>query len=144
MFDLRFLQAQLSILIPESSGYGTDCTKTLMKIRHPQLASGLGSALKKILEVKIDKNISHENWDAEELDPKQLAYAANDVLYLHDLQNKLIIGLGIEKTILYRQAMFAICTSAQLQVQGYTDLLVYTKDDYETVKANRDWWQSRL
>lgn len=144
MFDLRFLQAQLTMYIPHSYGYGIHCTKTLMKIRHPHMASGLGSALKRILEVKVDKNISHDNWDAEELDPKQLVYAANDVLYLHELHNKLTTEMGIDKHLTYREAMMGICISARLQVQGYTDLLVYAKDDYETVKANRDWWQSRL
>lgn len=146
MFDLRFLQAQLGIFIPSSTnGFSNKihCTKALMKMVHPKLASGLGSALKRILEVKINKNISHENWDAEELDEKQIAYACNDVLYLHELRDKLVGRLDPMGYLSYIKAMTTISYSSQLQVEGYTDLLVYKKDEYEEVKKNRDWWLSK-
>lgn len=135
MFDLRFLQAQLRTIL--ESGKMVDCTKTMMKIARPQKNCGLGRVTQDVVGVKLDKNIEHGHWADEELTPKQLVYAAGDVLYLHDIYDKLEEEIPIE---VYSDAMIAITLSSTLQVQGYTDLLVYKKDEYEEVKKNREWW----
>ena len=45
------------------------------------------NALKQILDVDIDKDQTRSDWLA--LSPEQLSYAANDVLYLMNLSNKI-------------------------------------------------------
>ena len=46
------------------------------------------NALKQILDVDIDKGETRSNWLARPLSPAQLSYAANDVLYLMNLSEK--------------------------------------------------------
>ena len=46
------------------------------------------NALKQMLEVDIDKGETRSNWLARPLSPAQLSYAANDVLYLMNLSEK--------------------------------------------------------
>ena len=46
------------------------------------------NALKQMLDVDIDKGETRSNWLARPLSPAQLSYAANDVLYLMNLSEK--------------------------------------------------------
>ena len=46
------------------------------------------NALKQMLDVDIDKGETRSNWLARPLSPAQLSYAANDVLYLMNLYEK--------------------------------------------------------
>ncbi|MFP8816080.1 ribonuclease D [Acinetobacter johnsonii] len=46
------------------------------------------NALKQMLDVDIDKGQTRSNWLARPLSPAQLSYAANDVLYLMNLSEK--------------------------------------------------------
>ncbi|WP_104505802.1 ribonuclease D [Acinetobacter indicus] len=62
------------------------------------------NALKQVLEVDIDKAQTRSDWLARPLSPEQLQYAANDVLYLmqlaekiqQDLQQKSLLNLVVE------------------------------------------------
>jgi len=47
------------------------------------------NALKHMLDVEIDKDQTRSDWLARPLSPEQLSYAANDVLYLMNLSNKI-------------------------------------------------------
>lgn len=47
------------------------------------------NALKQVLHVDIDKDQTRSNWLARPLTPQQLEYAANDVVYLLELSNKI-------------------------------------------------------
>lgn len=47
------------------------------------------NALKQMLDVDIDKGETRSNWLARPLSPAQLSYAANDVLYLMNLSEKI-------------------------------------------------------
>jgi len=137
MFDIKFLYGHLGIrAYPE-------CTKILMKILHPELPSGLGSALRDILGVTIDKGITHD-WGVPELSDEQIKYACQDVLYLHRLYKKLRETLGVNpKRANYYEAMSTAQGIAELEVEGYTDLFKYEQDPYDQVKANRDWWDKQ-
>ena len=46
------------------------------------------NALKQMLDIDIDKGETRSNWLARPLSPAQLSYAANDVLYLMNLSEK--------------------------------------------------------
>ncbi|WP_349929606.1 HRDC domain-containing protein [Acinetobacter sp. A1-4-2] len=52
------------------------------------------NALKHILDVDIDKDQTRSDWLARPLSSEQLTYAANDVLYLMNLSNKIQQELG--------------------------------------------------
>lgn len=47
----------------------------------------LGNALLELIDIEISKSAQKSNWFTRPLSKKQLDYAANDVLYLHDLYN---------------------------------------------------------
>jgi ribonuclease D len=47
------------------------------------------NALKQMLDIEIDKDQTRSNWLARPLTPEQLNYAANDVLYLMNLSDKI-------------------------------------------------------
>ena len=66
------------------------CTKIASKLcrtftdRH-----GLKSLVQDLLGTEISKEKQSSDWGAEELSDEQLHYAANDVLYLHQLKDRL-------------------------------------------------------
>lgn len=139
MFDLRFLKSGMRVDV----GGRIECTKTLMKICHPEMQSGLGVSLRKIVDVVIDKKIFREiknDWDAEPLSRKQVLYAAGDVLYLHKLLRKLKLDCKWHDLERYASAMTAIRRMASLQVEGYTDLFDYRQNAYDTTLEQRNWW----
>lgn len=141
-FDLQFIMAGLGTKIKGD----VHCTKTLMKILHPELRSGLGSSLRDILNVKIDKNIKHE-WDKPILSTRQLEYAANDVLYLHDLRNQLFEDMYLshsEKINIYLDAVQALKTKAELTVQGYGDVFAYEQNKYSETHTQRELWLNEM
>lgn len=47
------------------------------------------NALKQMLDIEIDKDQTRSDWLARPLSPEQLNYAANDVIYIMQLANKL-------------------------------------------------------
>jgi ribonuclease D len=139
-FDLKFLQANLGLMhSPE-----IQCTKTLIKIVYPQLKSGLAHSLRKVLQIIIDKDIDHSKWNCEKLSDEQVKYAVQDIIHLHKLHETLKKeAIRIGKYDTYRHAMNAILIKSRLDIEGYTDLLQYEKEDPEKIKAQIDWWKER-
>lgn len=138
LFDLRFIKAGMAI---SPMWVGIECTKTLMKIAHPELHAGLAAALRDVLGARISKAEQKTDWFADELTEEQLWYACADVLYLHELKDKLYTELSLHQRTVYRNAVHAIVIKAGLEVEGYTDLLDYDKGDSEVVISNRNWWR---
>lgn len=139
MFDLRFLKSGMRLDVAGK----IECTKTLMKICHPEHRSGLGVSLREVIKVSIDKKIFREiknDWDAEPLSKKQVVYAACDVLYLHKLLKQLKLNCKWHELERYSTAMAAIRRIASLQVEGYTDLFDYPQNSYEKTLEQRNWW----
>jgi ribonuclease D len=137
MFDLRFIKAHIH---PRLEGYNSLCTKTLMKIVHPDKSAGLQASLRDVLKVNISKKHQTSNWDAKKLSRSQLCYAATDVIYLNKLHNTLEAKLTPHEKEIYKTALQTIRSKASLEVEGYTGLLDYEKDNAEEVLANRNWW----
>lgn len=50
---------------------------------------GIKELCRQLLKVEISKNEGASYWGAHELSPEQKRYAANDVIYLHDLKKEL-------------------------------------------------------
>jgi len=138
MFDLRFLLAGTGKKINGK----IECTKTLMKIVHPELKSGLAAALREVRKVILKKGIRHE-WDVETLSKEQINYASGDVLELHGLFRNLQIDMTPENFSVYRRAMKAIQQIAELEIEGYTDLFTYEQNNLEKTLKQRNWWIQR-
>jgi ribonuclease D len=66
------------------------CTKIASKlVRTYTDKHGLKDLVKELLSVDLSKEQQSSDWGAPELSEKQLAYAANDVAYLHRLKDVL-------------------------------------------------------
>jgi ribonuclease D len=51
--------------------------------------TSLGAMILQLFGIELDKKMQKVNWELRPLQPKQLTYAANDVLYLLQLKNEL-------------------------------------------------------
>src|SRR5215216_818913 len=87
-FDLAFLVRDLGVW-PQSIADTKIAARILdpkkLRFKHPITGKGCHSLLclvKYFHNIDLDKSIAVSNWFAEELDPAQLAYAENDVIYL--------------------------------------------------------------
>ncbi len=84
-FDIAVLYHALGVMT--SPVY---CTKIASKlIRTYTDRHGLKDLCRELLDVEISKQQQSSDWGADELSEAQQAYAASDVLYLHDLKEKL-------------------------------------------------------
>jgi len=136
LFDLQFIKAWTGI---EVCG-PVHCTKTLMKMLRPSSLSGLGSALRTVIGVKINKKIDHNKWKNSHLSARQKEYMSNDVRYLPTLAKTLIGSARPGFLDRYQDAMMAIKLKAFLEVEGYTDLLGYEQETPKKTDELRQWW----
>ncbi len=91
-FDIMMLYKHLSIMT--NNLY---CTKIASKlVRTYTEKHGLLSLCKSLLNIEISKEQTCTDWGAETLTEEQKLYAANDVLYLHALKEKLDVLLTRE------------------------------------------------
>jgi ribonuclease D len=104
------------------------CTKIAAKMtrtftdRH-----GLKDLCKEILGVELSKQQQSSDWGAEELTPEQQKYAANDVLYLHQLKAKLDHALAREGRVDLARACFDFLPArAELDRLGWADPDIFT------------------
>jgi ribonuclease D len=74
------------------------CTKIASKLARTYTSNhGLKSLVAELIGVELDKRSQSSDWgNKEELSPEQLTYAANDVLYLLELREKLTAMLQRE------------------------------------------------
>ena len=91
-FDLAILSRTFGIKIRNIY-----CTKIASKIvRSYTDRHGLKELCRELLGVEISKHEQTSYWGAEILRNEQLKYAANDVLYLHEIKEKLDVMLQRE------------------------------------------------
>lgn len=136
LFDYRFLKKGLGIDL----GGKVDCTKTMMKVFHPELKAGLASSYRNILGLIVSDSKAKSNWNAHTLDLEQLQYAAEDVMDLRLLAAKLYTLANIRDQTIYNRAIFTIRSKASLEVEGFTDVLDYEQNEYELTLQQRTWW----
>lgn len=92
-FDVALLSYSFNIQI--NSIY---CTKIASKlVRTYTNRHGLKDLCKELLGIELSKQEQTSDWGREKLTPSQKEYATSDVLYLHDLKNKLDSLLKREK-----------------------------------------------
>ena len=99
------------------------CTKIASKlVRTSTDRHGLKDLCRDLLGVDLSKHQQSSDWGADELSPEQLTYAASDVLYLHQLRERLDALLAREGRAEIAAACFAFlpCRAA-LDLLGWDD-----------------------
>lgn len=103
------------------------CTKIASKlVRTYTDKHGLKDLVRELLGVELSKEQQSSDWGAEELSEKQLAYAANDVAYLHQLKDALDAMLAREDRTRLAKACFDFLPSrAALDLAGWEDTDIF-------------------
>ena len=103
------------------------CTKIASKlVRTYTDRHGLKNLLDELLGVDISKLQQMSDWGAETLTEAQLAYAASDVLYLHQLRDALNARLEREgRTDLAAAAFEFLPTRARLDLAGWPEIDIF-------------------
>jgi ribonuclease D len=103
------------------------CTKIASKlVRTYTDKHGLKDLVKELLSVDLSKEQQSSDWGAPTLSEKQLAYAANDVAYLHRLKDVLDTMLAREHRTALAQACFDFLPSrAELDLAGWEDVDIF-------------------
>ena len=99
------------------------CTKIASKIcRTYTDAHGLKSLVQEFCNKKLDKNQGSSDWNKNinDLNDKQLEYAANDVIYLHKIKNELEKMLIREERMnIYKKCIEFLDTRIELDQKGF-------------------------
>ena len=90
---------------------------------------GLKDLCRDLLGVEISKQQQSSDWGAEALSKSQLEYAANDVLHLHALKEKLDAMLAREGRTALAQACFDFLPHrARLDLEGWPEVDIFSHD----------------
>lgn len=103
------------------------CTKIASKLARTYTdRHGLKDLVRELLGVELSKQQQSSDWGAPTLTDAQLAYAASDVLYLHQLREKLDGMLSREGRAGYAVDAFAFLpTRARLDINGWADMDIF-------------------
>ena len=103
------------------------CTKIASKlVRTYTDRHGLKQLLTEMLGVDISKYQQQSDWGAEDLSEAQIAYAASDVLHLHQLREALDARLVREGRTHLAEAAFAFLpTRARLDLGGWPEIDIF-------------------
>lgn len=114
-FDIMMIQAYLKVQV--KSLY---CTKIASYLARTYTNKhGLKDLCKELLGVDVSKQEQSSDWGAETLRQEQLEYAASDVIYLHQLKEKLDVMLRREnRTEIANNCFEFLNTRALLDILG--------------------------
>ncbi|MEM6407709.1 MAG: ribonuclease H-like domain-containing protein [Pseudomonadota bacterium] len=103
------------------------CTKIASKlVRTYTDRHGLKNLLQELLSIDISKQQQSSDWGASELSRAQMEYAASDVLYLHDLREKLDDMLTREERADIAKSCFDFLPMrAKLDLAGWPDIDIF-------------------
>ena len=106
------------------------CTKIASRLTRTYTdRHGLKDLVRELLGVDLSKQQQSSDWGAEELTREQLAYAASDVLHLHELKARLDAVLARESRTDMAEACFRFLPwRAELDLQGWpeTDIFAHS------------------
>jgi ribonuclease D len=99
------------------------CTKIASKLTRTYTdRHGLKDLIKELLGIELNKQQQSSDWGAHVLSDAQKQYAAQDVIYLHELKSRLDQMLAREGREEIAKACFAfIPTRAALDLAGWTE-----------------------
>jgi len=117
-FDLSMIQLHLGVLCAP-----VYCTKIASRLARTYTdRHGLKDLTKEVLGVDLKKEQQSSDWGAGNLSDAQLAYAASDVLHLHDLRKKLNGMLEREGRLKLAEACFEFLPHrAALDLAGWAE-----------------------
>jgi ribonuclease D len=117
-FDLAMLRRYLGVMAAP-----VYCTRTASKLARTYTDKhGLKDLVKELLDIDLSKQQQSSDWGAETLTEQQLAYAANDVAFLHRLKDALDAMLVREGRMELAQACFGFLPArADLDLAGWTE-----------------------
>ncbi|MEO3387008.1 ribonuclease D [Mesorhizobium sp. CAU 1741] len=117
-FDLAVLYHAFGVM-PEP----VFCTKIASRlVRTYTDRHGLKDLCNELIGVSLSKQQQSSDWAAETLSPEQLEYAASDVLYLHELRDKLLLRLERDGRMKEAEACFRFLpTRARLDLMGWDE-----------------------
>ncbi|MBR9766193.1 MAG: ribonuclease D [Rhodobacteraceae bacterium] len=103
------------------------CTKIASRlVRTYTDRHGLKNLTQELIGVDISKQQQMSDWGAAELTDAQLDYAASDVLYLHQLREKLDARLAREgRTEIARACFDFLPTRARLDLAGWPEIDIF-------------------
>ena len=121
-FDIAILYQYLGVLTTN-----VFCTKIAAKlVRTYTSRHGLKNLCSEMLSIELSKQSQTSDWGSETLTKEQLAYAASDVLYLHQLKEQFDKALIREGRVdLAKRCFGFLPTVAQLDLLGYEDLSLF-------------------
>ena len=121
-FDLAVLERYLGVMTSP-----VWCTKIASKlVRTYTDRHGLKDLCSELLGIELSKQQQSSDWAAADLSQQQLAYAASDVLHLHELQARLKSMLERESRMPAAEACFRFLPErARLDLAGFDDIDVF-------------------
>lgn len=104
------------------------CTKIASRlVRTYTDRHGLAKLLQELLSIDISKQQQSSDWGAADLTDAQIAYAASDVLYLHQLRDALNVMLEREGRMETAQACYDFLpVRAKLDLMGWPDTDIFS------------------
>ena len=122
----RFDLAALNFYVCKVEG-NIWCTKIASKLSRTYTNKhGLSDLTRELLSIEITKEQQSSNWGSEIISKKQKSYAANDVLYLHELKEKLEALLLQENRLeLAEKAFSFLKVRVELDLAGFEDLDIF-------------------
>ena len=104
------------------------CTKIASKlVRTYTDRHGLKDLCAELAGVMLDKHQQSSDWGADTITEAQMKYAASDVLYLHQLKEKLDMMLAREGRTDIAQAAFAfLATRADMDLAGFYEMDIFS------------------
>ena len=117
-FDVAVLRHYLAV-----DTFPLYCTKLASKLTRTYTdRHGLKDLVKELLGIELNKQQQSSDWGAHVLSDAQKQYAAQDVLYLHELKTRLDQMLEREgRTALARACFDFVPTRAALDLAGWTE-----------------------
>lgn len=121
-FDIAALQNAFGVVTAP-----VYCTKLASRlVRTYTDRHGLKDLSRELLGIDMSKQQQSSDWGAAELTKEQLAYAASDVLHLHELKARLDLMLEREGRIETAAACFQFLpTRAALDLNGWPDVDIF-------------------
>ncbi len=112
---------------------GVDCTPVFCTkiasglVRTYTDRHGLKDLCRELISVELSKHQQSSDWASDELSEAQLAYAASDVLYLHELKTVLTGRLLREGRLELAEECFKFLpTRAELDLAGWADIDIFS------------------
>ncbi|RUP08669.1 ribonuclease H-like domain-containing protein [Hyphomicrobium sp.] len=117
-FDIAVLEQYLGVATTPIY-----CTKIASKLSRTYTdRHGLKDLVGELLGIELSKQQQSSDWGASELSDSQKAYAANDVLHLHEVKKKLDMMLAREgRQDLAEKAFGFLPTRARLDLAGFEE-----------------------